>query len=242
MENSIALEINDLSYKYNKDKNALSNVSVSIKKGSFHGLIGSNGAGKSTLIKLIVKSLNIQTGAIRFISETNTNKNTKLSYFPDNSRFPSSISVYDYIKGEICFFKDISPKFLKEKLLKVMQDFGISDLINKSPNNLSAGQKKKVELIRIMFEEPEILILDEPTNFLDAQTRLFMFEFLKWMQSNGTTIIISSHSLHEMKDYVDSATILDSGIVRFTGDIYGDQLLELYNTINSEQLKVFKNE
>ena len=243
-DNVDIIEIKNLSYKYKKEQAVLKNININIKKGSFHGLIGANGAGKSTLIKLLVKSLNIQTGEINIKSiEKDINTNSiVISFFPDEAIFPSSMSVYDYLRNEVCIFKNISPKYLKEKLLTILKDFGIEDVINKSPNNLSSGQKKKIELIRIMLEEPEIVILDEPTNFLDIQTRMFMLEFLKWLNEKGTTIIISSHILHEMKDYIDSVTILDNGEIKYTGLTNSIDIIDYYNSINMEKTKVFKDD
>ena len=242
MEN--LLEVKDLNFRYNKSKLALKNVSFCIQKGSFHGLIGGNGAGKSTLIKILTKSLENQSGKI-LINNKNffnlKNSNIIVSYFPDNILFPSGLSVYQYLKNEYQVLNK-PDKFIKDKITKLLREFEIQDCINKSPNRLSSGQKKKVELIRIILESPEFIILDEPTNYLDPHGREVLFECLQYFNRHGVTILISSHILQELKIYIDSATIIDNGQIKFSGSIHGDEIIQKYNEINSGKLEIFKDE
>lgn len=245
MRNDSIIKIKNLSYMYEKDKKALDDINLEINKGSFHGLIGANGAGKSTLLKILIKALNIQSGEIYYKDYSindKKNNNVIISYIPDESIFPAGLNVYEYIKNEVSVNRKISNIDLKKELNKWFEHFNLIDVIKKSPNNLSSGQKKKIELIRVILEEPEIIILDEPANFLDPQSRLFMFECLKWLTEKGVTIIISSHVIHELNQYVDSATILDCGQIKFSGQTIEQDILAIYNQINSEKIKVFKNE
>ena len=238
------LQIQNLNFKYNKSKVALKNVSFSIQKGSFHGLIGGNGAGKSTLIKILTKALENQSGKI-LVNNKNylnlKNSNLVVSYFPDEIVFPTGLTVYEYLKNEYQVINN-NDKFIKEKITKLLKEFEIGDCINKSPNRLSSGQKKKVELVRIMLESPQFIILDEPTNYLDPHGREILFECLKYFNRQGVTILISSHILQELKLYIDSATIIDNGQIKFSGSVHGDELIKKYNEINSGKLEVFKDD
>lgn len=239
----IFLQIKNLSYKYSKSKVALKNVSFDIKQGSFHGLIGNNGAGKSTLIKILIKALENQSGKILVNNKDYLNlKNSNLiiSYFPDLIAFPTGLTVYEYLKNEFRVINN-DDKFIKEKITKLLNEFEIGDCINKSPNKLSSGQKKKVELVRIMLESPKFIILDEPTNHLDPHGREILFECLKYFNRQGVTILISSHILQELKLYIDYATIIDNGQIKFSGSVHGDELIKKYEEINSGKLEVFKD-
>lgn len=240
------LVVNDVSFAYNKSKVVLKNLFFTIKRGSFHGLIGGNGAGKSTLIKLLIKALNLKSGNIFIngmsIIENNKKQGIIISYFPDNINFPSGLSVYQYLKNEydVLHSEDC---FIKDKIIKYLSYFDIKDLINKNPNRLSSGQKKKIELIRIMLEQPDFIILDEPTNFLDPDGREMMFECLRYLNQKGATILISSHILHELKHYIDSATIIDEGQIKYTGSLSGNELIEIYDKISaSHKYKELLNE
>lgn len=240
---NVFLDVKNINYKYGK-KIALNDVNFSIKKGSFHGLIGSNGAGKSTIIKLLIKALEIQSGEI-LINNKNHLKNEKneviISYFSDEIVFPSNLTVYEYLKNEYLVLND-NDKFLKNKIVKLLNEFDLGEYLNKSPNRLSSGQKKKVELVRIMLESPQFIILDEPTNYLDPHGREILFECLKYFNRNGVTILISSHILQELKLYIDSATIINDGEIKFSGPIHGDEIIKKYDEINSGKLAIFKNE
>lgn len=241
---NIFLSVKNLNFKYNKSKIALKNVNFSIQKGSFHGLIGGNGAGKSTIIKILTKALENQSGEILVNNEdflNNKKNNLIVSYFPDVVVFPSGMNVYEYLKNEYLVINK-KDKFIKEKIQKLLDDFEIGDCMYKSPSRLSSGQKKKIELVRIMLESPDFIILDEPNNYLDPKSREVLFECLKYFNRKGVTILISSHILQELKLYIDSATILDNGEIKFNGPVMGDDIVKKYEEINSGKLEVFQDD
>lgn len=135
---------------------------------------------------------------------------------------------------------------IKQELNELVNFFGLKDHIKRSPNKLSSGQTKKILLIRAILEKAKIIILDEPAAFLDPSSRFQFFEVLKKMHQEGVTILISSHILDEIKNYIDSATFIQKGEIKWSGKIQGNDLIQKYKEIILEndpfQFNVFNGQ
>ncbi len=232
------IEFKDVNFEYTRKQRILRNISFKVETGAFHGLIGNNGVGKSTIIKLLIGALNLESGDILingYSIRDNKNNKTIISFLPDNTVFPAHLNVVDYIYSEVMLIKD-KDKFMKEKIENLLNQFDLLQFAKKSPNKLSKGQQKKVELIRILLEEPELIVLDEPTNYLDPEGRAQLLKFLKKLnQERNTTIFLSSHVLQELKYYIDSVTIISSKGVAYSGPVQGDEVIEIYNQISEHR-------
>ncbi|WP_036452773.1 ABC transporter ATP-binding protein [Mycoplasma buteonis] len=221
METKNILEIKNLNKVYelkNEAKTGVFELNFVVEKGSFHAFIGENGAGKTTTIKSIVGAYHNYDGEILINGINNRKAESKqfLGYVPENAIFPKDITTYNYLFA-LGLLNKLSKNEIKAKIENLMQIFGIEDLRNKKPYNFSSGQKKKVLLIQSLMLNPEILILDEPAANLDPTARFNLFKYLKELNSNGTTIFISSHVLSEIDKYVDSLTLIHQGQILYNG-------------------------
>jgi len=208
----IAIKFENVSKTF-KNKKALDNISFEVKKGQFHGFIGSNGSGKTTSIRSMLGFYSNVKGKM-FINGYKFNSiktKEKIGYIPEIAIFPKNLNTYEYLYYFACM-SNIKPKIAKEKVKQLMQEYNlIGKEFDKSPENLSSGQKKKVLLIQALILEPDLLILDEPAANLDPISRNEFYEALDMFHKKGKTIFISSHILSELEKYVDSYTLIENG-------------------------------
>ncbi|ACF07077.1 ABC transporter, ATP-binding protein [Metamycoplasma arthritidis] len=213
-ENEIAIGFYNVTKTFKKFV-ALDNVSFEIKKGQFHGFVGSNGAGKSTSIRCLLGFYPDTKGKmiINGIASTDPKSKLKIGYIPEEANFPKVLKMRDYLYHFACL-SQIDPKEAKEKIEKYLIKYNMTGKeFEKSPYKMSSGQKKKVMLIQALINDPDLLILDEPAANLDPIARNELFSFLKEQNDLGKTIFISSHILSELEEYVDSFTVMEKGKV-----------------------------
>lgn len=229
------VEIKNLYFKYSKkDKYYnLEDVSFSILPNRFHIFIGENGAGKSTTIKLLIGSLNQYDGHI-IINGLDTKQNYKarsnVSYIPDKAIFPLGMTVIKYLRLMGSLTYDDKNELDKE-IAKLLKKYDIESLVDKKANNLSAGQKKKVLLIRAIIEKSKLIILDEPAANLDRTTTISLLKDLKELSESGTTVFISTHLLDVVQDYANYGTFIKKGKILYTGPVDRSNIIERYNNI-----------
>lgn len=236
----VFLEVNNLKKQYNKKaKPAVNNISFKVLSGEFHAFIGANGAGKTTTIKSIVGAYAEFEGEIKISGISNREKSSrlKLGYIPENARFPSKMSSYLYLKS-MAELNGLSTKEAKDFTERILKEFNMWNLRNVSPNKFSSGQKKKILLAQSLSNDPDLLIMDEPTANLDPKSRIAFFEILKDLQNKGKSIFISSHILSELDIYANAITILDGGKIVFTGkrNQYDNKDKEMYKLVLEEKL------
>lgn len=229
MENkNIMLEINNVS-KIFKGGDGIKEISFNVKKGSFHALIGPNGAGKTTLIRTILRLYQEYAGEIK-INDISTKEITSLknvSYIGEKSEFPSEFSLRRYLlwAGRLKGFAD--DKIIND--INILCDkFGIGALKRRNPNRFSSGQKQKVMLVKMLIEDNDLIIMDEPTANLDPSSRIVFFEAVKEMNDAGKTVFICSHNLEEIEDKVDFITVLKSGVVTYNGPKKEETLMSIF--------------
>nr|WP_229503110.1 ABC transporter ATP-binding protein [Malacoplasma penetrans] len=202
---------------YGKKHPTIDNLNFKVYPGEFHAFVGANGAGKTTTIKSIIGSYRNFDGSIYIsgIDNKNLELRTKMGYIPENTFFPSRISSFDYLyyTAKLNKIKSKEAKLFAESILK---KFRMWDLRNQSPNNFSSGQKKKILLAQALSNNPDILIMDEPTANLDPKARIDFFDILGELQKLHKSIFISSHILSELDLYSNAVTILDNGKIVYT--------------------------
>lgn len=205
LSSEIAIDVLNYTKRFKKFT-AVDNISLSISKGSFHAICGENGSGKTTLVRAIIGSYSSSSysGLIR------THENASISYIPEIALFPSGKSVRRYLLDVAHFIYEDNNK-ARLMVDKSLADMGISHLFSKNPSRLSSGQKKKVLLAKIYIENPDIVILDEPTANLDFNSRDFVFQKLLELNKEGKTIIIISHLVKEIEEYVNEFTLIHYG-------------------------------
>lgn len=239
IENIIKIE--NLNFSFGKDDFALKNVEFSIKKGSFHGFVGSNGAGKTTIIRTIIGLYPNYKGSIKINdNEIKTNKHKFLvGYVPETAQFYATISVKSYL-NEFAQLSNIS----KDKLQQILANFEpilkLKEIEKRKAASLSSGQKKRVLLAQALICDPKILILDEPAANLDPKARDELFNILKKLvNENNLTVFISSHILDELNKYIDSVTIIEKGQIRFTGPLTQEKESITWNINTNDNSKAY---
>lgn len=215
-------------FKSIKNKILLDNVTFKLVKKSFHIIVGHNGAGKSTLINICTGNDKNYNGDIYFKNEDINLVKIRKSflYFNTNLSFPIWWNVLEYIKNFSYFFNN--QILSTRKIIDKLTEYELEDKAKSNPNSLSSGEKKKLPIILIELLKPELVFLDEPDSNLDIDARKFIYQKLRNIANEGSSIFISSHYNNEVKDYVDYVTFLKKG--------------KVINSNNIENFKSFNNE
>jgi len=203
---------------------ALIDVSFSVPACSLHGFVGPNGAGKTTALKLICTLLRPQQGEIRVfgldVVRQYRDVRRRLGFMPDHFSMYRQMTVYEYLD----FFAAAYGLPLAQRT-KVLNDvLELTDMSGRREdliNGLSRGMQQRVGLARVLVNDPDLLLLDEPASGLDPRARIELMEILRALRGMGKTIIISSHILSELAELCDSVTIIDRGSVKYCGSMAG---------------------
>ena len=209
-----------MNYSYPDGKEALKDINIKIDNNETIAIVGANGAGKSTLIKTIVGIFLTTQGDIIVDGEKVTKKTLSsirkkvgvVFQNPDDQLFMNK--VYD----DIAFGPrnyNFTEEEVKEKVENVMKNLDIEKLSERSPNNLSGGEKRKVAIATVLSMEPSIILFDEPTSFLDAKGKRMLIETLK---NINTTKIIATHDLDMVKDICERVIVLKEGKIMSDGN------------------------
>ncbi len=221
------LAVKNISHKYKSGNvlvNALNDVSFQVNKGEIFGFLGPNGAGKTTTIKLILGILNIQKGEIELsgMSPRNSFSRSAIGYMPETANY------YDYLTpkellhmySEIC---GVERSALNKRIEAVLELVEMPKSSNRPLRTFSKGMMQKVSFAQALINDPEILILDEPTGGLDPVARKNMRDIILDLRGKGKTIFFSSHELSEVELICDRIAILNKGELLVEGSV--DSLL-----------------
>ena len=204
MEQEI-LNIENLDFEY-PDTSVLRDVSFTLHKGDFLGIIGANGAGKSTLIKIILKLLPYSKGKITLFGEdlSRFKDNHKIGYVSQkansfNSDFPATVK--EVVMANLYSKKGLFSRYNKadiEKLHSVLDKVGMAGYENKLIGKLSGGQQQRIFIARALISDPELLLMDEPTVGVDAKSVKQIMDIISDLNKQGMTIIMTNHDTPEL--------------------------------------------
>lgn len=191
---------------------ALSDFSISIKKGEVLGIIGVNGAGKSTLIKILVGLIKQDQGFVEILGLSPTLKKSRNSvgYLPENPCLYNNLSLTDHLR----FAQKIhnrSNQFYTETSNKLKSQLNLADKSKQPLRNYSKGMRQRAALAFTLFNAPKLLILDEPMSGLDPLGRQLMIDIIADCKREGLTILFCSHILTDIERVCDKIAILHSG-------------------------------
>ncbi len=202
------IQVKNLTHYYNKEI-ALDNINLTIKKRKFIAIVGESGSGKSTLLSILSTLLKPTSGDITLL-DTNTKKIQNIDSFrKTNIGF---VFQFHYLINYLTVKENIELSLdTKEdkKTLENLQILGIEELQNRYPNEISGGQRQRASIARALANQPKIIFADEPTGNLDSKNSLKVFELLKQLCENGTTIVVATHdktlakladTIYEMSD------------------------------------------
>lgn len=208
------LEISGLTKRYGSIT-AVNNLSLEIKKGSVFGLLGPNGSGKSTTLGILLGVTQKDAGSFRWFGEQPTaRQRRRLGAILEGPTFYPYLSANQNLRV-VCKIKDVSENRIPEVLLQV----GLLERANSPFKTFSLGMKQRLAIASALLSDPEILILDEPTNGLDPQGIAEIRELIITIASKGKTIILASHLLDEVQKVCNYFAVLRQGEKIFQGTV-----------------------
>tara|TARA_Y100000590_G_scaffold120288_1_gene137708 strand:+ start:3164 stop:3889 length:726 start_codon:yes stop_codon:yes gene_type:complete len=231
--NKTVIEINNLTKKF-KDTYAVKNINFKINKGTIIGLLGPNGCGKSTTIGMMLGLIKPTSGNV-FINGFNvenyrTDLLEKMNFISPYIELPKKLSVYENLKVYGRLYGVVN---LKEKIENLMEKLSLTEFKSKKTGELSSGQRNRVSLAKALVNEPEILLLDEPTASLDPDVGDSIRTYIEDFASNkGTTILLASHNMNEVERLcgeimmMKKGEIIDKGKVKDLINKHGRKNLE----------------
>ena len=231
----MTIEIKNLNKQYNNIL-AVKNISFKINKGSIVGLLGPNGCGKTTTIGMMLGLIKPTSGTV-FINDQNIeNENNrtkileKVNFISPYVELPKKLTVEENL---IVYGKLYGVNNLKEKILDLMNDLDLNDFKKKKTGELSSGQKNRVSLAKALINEPEILLLDEPTASLDPDIGDYVRSYIEnFASKKSTTILLASHNMNEVERLctevmmMKKGKIIDKGTCKSLIDKHGRKNLE----------------
>ena len=209
------LNINNLTKKFGY-LTAVSDLSFTIYKGNIYGILGPNGSGKSTTLGIVLNVINKTSGDFSWFGDQTTTHDAlkKVGAIIENPNFYPYMSAYDNLKL-VCKIKGVQFDKIDEKLKIV----GLENRKNSAFKNYSLGMKQRLAIASALLNDPEILILDEPTNGLDPQGIHQIRHLIKDIASQGTTILLASHLLDEVEKVCTHVVVLNKGKNLYSGRV-----------------------
>lgn len=227
-----AIEISDLKKRYGSGFEALKGIDLKVEKGDFFALLGPNGAGKSTTIGILCSLVNKTSGSVSIfgtdIDKDFAKAKKYLGVVPQEFNFNVFETVFNVVVTQAGFY-GISRSVAEERAEKYLKQLDLWDKRNDQSRMLSGGMKRRLMIARALIHEPEVLILDEPTAGVDIELRRSMWEFIKKLNEQGTTIILTTHYLEEAEQLCRNIAIINAGEI-----VENTSIKALLKTLNQE--------
>ena len=206
---------------------AISSLTFEVNKGEILGFLGPSGSGKTTTINILTGQLTPDQGQSSILGKSSTNLNEEdlanIGLITENSGYYEKLSLYD----NLLFFAKLYD-VPQGDLDDLMKRVGLYDRRNTLAEKLSPGMKQRMLLVRAIINKPQVLFLDEPTSGLDPSTSQSIHELIKELQSEGTTIFLTTHDMHEATILCDKIVLLNKGQIVEAGT--PSDLIQKYNT------------
>lgn len=215
------IEVDDVSFYY-EDLPVLTDVSLDVYEGDFWAITGPNGGGKTTLLRIILGLLAPSSGRVSFFREGNAVSSLNMGYLPQknliDSHFPITVSevIFSGLMGEKKLLRPFS-EGQKERVEKMIVLMGLSGLEDRLIGQLSGGQLQRTLLGRTLVSDPEILILDEPSSYVDKSFESRMYDLFKEI-SASTTVLLVSHELNKVTEMANRLVMINKKIENI-GDV-----------------------
>ena len=210
--NGEIIEINNLSKQF-RNTLAVKNINFKIGKGKIIGLLGPNGCGKSTTIGMMLGLIKPSSGTViidgQNMEGNRTNVLGKMNFISPYIELPKKLSVEENLKvyGRLYGVKD-----LKDKIYKLMEKFNLTEFRTRKTGELSSGQKNRVSLAKALVNDPEILLLDEPTASLDPDVSDYIRSYIEdYAHNKKATILLASHNMNEVERLCHEVMMMKNG-------------------------------
>ena len=225
-----ALEILDLKKTYSGGTEALKGISLSVQEGDFYALLGPNGAGKSSTIGIIGSLVTKSSGQVKIFGEdidlNAAEAKSMLGVVSQEINFSQFEKVIDIVITQAGFY-GIRKSDAVPKVEDILKKLSLWDKRNDQARTLSGGYKRRLMIAKALVHDPKLLILDEPTAGVDIELRRDMWTFLKEINKNGTTIILTTHYLEEAEQLCRNIGIIDKGVI-----VANTNMKDLLGTLN----------
>ena len=210
--NKVAIEINNLNKSFGNIL-AVKNINFKIDKGTIIGLLGPNGCGKSTTIGMMLGLIKPTSGTVVINGQNIENNRTdlleKMNFISPYIELPKKLTVEENLK---VYGRLYGVQKLNEKVIQLMEKLNLIDFKKRKTGELSSGQKNRVSLAKALVNDPEILLLDEPTASLDPDVSDYIRTFIEdFASKKGTTILLASHNMNEVERLCHEVMMMKNG-------------------------------
>ena len=213
--NASAIEVRGLVKQYSKSKtNAVDGITFTVRSGEIFGLLGPNGAGKTTTIGVLTTSV-VPTGGSAAIMGFDVAADPisikqRIAVVPQQSNLDRSLMVREILTFHAAYHR--VPRKEREELAdKLLDELGLGDRKNEKVTRYSGGMTQRIMIARALMHAPDVLFLDEPTNNLDPQSRLFLWDRIRELNQQGLTILLTTHDMDEADRLCERIAIMDHG-------------------------------
>ncbi len=236
--NQNAVAIHNLGFRYpGSATDCFQQLNLEVAVGERFGLFGPNGAGKTTLMNCMTGLLSFKEGTIELLGQPLTQNKKELN------------KLFGFVPQDFSFYHELTPvenlaffgawsgmrkQEIKIRTAELLEILDLTEVRDKQVQKFSGGMKRKVNLAIGVIHQPKILFLDEPTVGVDVQTRNAIIHYLKKLNSNGTTLIYTSHQLNEAEELCDKIALIDNGKIIAHNSL--DKLLLEHSEIGLEGL------
>ena len=210
----MTIEIKNLNKEYNNVL-AVKNINFTVNKGSIVGLLGPNGCGKTTTIGMMLGLIKPTSGTVFINGQNIENENNrtkileKVNFISPYVELPKKLTVKENL---IVYGKMYGVKDLKDKILDLMKNLNLLEFEKRKTGELSSGQKNRVSLAKALINDPEILLLDEPTASLDPDVGDYIRTYIEdFASKKGTTILLASHNMNEVERLCGEVMMMKNG-------------------------------
>ncbi len=235
----LAVEITDLGKTYHGDRQlppkvALRNVSLTIPRGAFFGLLGPNGAGKSTLINILAGPVIKTSGEVRIwdydIDRDGRTARSAIGVVPQEPNIDPHFSPREILDLQAGMYG--VPK-AERRTWEALEAVGLTEQAEAYTRTLSGGERRRLLIAKAILHQPPVLVLDEPTAGVDVELRRHLWDHMKELNANGTTILLTTHYLEEAEKLCDTIAIINHGEV-----VVCDTTSALLRQVDSKELVV----
>ena len=209
-----AIEILSLKKTYDTGDQALKGIDLNIKKGSFFGLLGPNGAGKTTTIGILTGLVNKTSGSAKILGHDiiddfkSARKSIGLS--PQEINLDVFFSIRQILLFQAGYY-GVTQKLAEDRVDTILKKLDLYHKRNETSRHLSGGMKRRIQIAKALVHDPPILILDEPTAGVDIELRHMLWDYLKELNNEGKTILLTTHYIEEAEKLCDEIAIINNG-------------------------------
>jgi lipooligosaccharide transport system ATP-binding protein len=231
--------------KYYNSLKAVDNIDFEIVNGECFGFLGPNGAGKTTVMRIIYCFMPPSSGDVRVfgmdVTKNPSRIKARIGVMPQEDNLDPDLTVFENLIVYARYF-DIRKKNSSPLAWELLDFVGLKEKAHVRIKSLSGGMKRGLILARSLMNNPELLILDEPTTGLDPHSRRTVWEKMNLLKSKGTTLILTTHYMEEAEKLCDRVAIMDSGKIVTIGTpsrlmrLHGGNLEEVYLKLTGRQL------